>query len=122
MSLKEGGGVDITPELQLMRRQIQNVLREMIELSLGDIASQLGLLNQILSGAPSRFAIDPQGRVRVLIDAAGTATPVTISSGTVTTVSTLSAITTSPYGQAWELRQRSNIEYNECQRSKMTFS
>ena len=78
-------------------------------------------LFQVLSQIPlSRLAIDPAGRLRILIDAAGAATPVT-QSGTWTV------------GQSgtWMMPTYSNdniqfllafIAYNECQRSKFTFA
>jgi hypothetical protein len=66
----------------------------------------------------SRFSPDSAGRMRIIIDVAGTATPIS----TVATLSALSAITTFPYGQSWELMQRGNMEYAECQRNKFTFA
>jgi len=63
----------------------------------------------------SRFAVDSSGRLRIVIDVAGTATPVTLASTVV------SSITSFPYGQAEEMKQRGDIQYDECQRGKMTF-
>jgi hypothetical protein len=80
------------------------------------------LLRTLLNTPLARLSVDSAGRLRIVIDVAGIATPVTISSGTVTTVSTLSAITTFPYGQSWELMQRANIEYDQIQRSKMVIT
>ena len=68
-----------------------------------------------------RLAIDAAGRLRVVIDVAGTATPVTLTSTTITTLPALPSITTFPYGQSEELKQRSNVEFMECQRNRMTF-
>lgn len=70
------------------------------------------LLRTLLNTPFARSAIDPQGRLRIIIDAAGTATP----------VSSLSTITTFPYGQQWDLVDSSFIAYTECQRSKMMFA
>jgi hypothetical protein len=80
------------------------------------------LLRTLLNTPLARLSVDSAGRLRIVIDVAGIATPVTISSGTVTTVSTLNAITTFPYGQSWELMQRANIEYDQIQRSKMVIT
>ncbi|MCJ7455808.1 hypothetical protein MUP07_03575 [Candidatus Bathyarchaeota archaeon] len=80
------------------------------------------LLRYMLQTGLFQTSVDSAGRLRVIIDVAGTATPVTISSGTVTTVSTLSAITTFPYGQAMGLDQMMYLVYQDAQRDKMTFS
>lgn len=77
------------------------------------------LLRTILNTPAARLAVDSAGRLRIIIDVAGVATPVTISSGIVTI---LSAITTFPYGQSWELMQRANIEYDQIQRSRMVIT
>jgi hypothetical protein len=70
------------------------------------------LMHILLQTPINRIAIDSAGRLRVIIDASGAATPVT-QSGT------------------WMMPTYSNdniqfqlsfIEYNECQRSKFTFS
>jgi hypothetical protein len=83
----------------------------------------IDVLQRTLLNTPlARLSVDSAGRLRIVIDVAGIATPVTISSGTVTTVSTLNAITTFPYGQSWELMQRANIEYDQIQRSKMVIT
>jgi hypothetical protein len=79
-----------------------------------DLNDLLQILKQLAQSPLGRLAIDSTGRLRIIIDAAGVATPIS-------TVTTLSAITTFPYGQSWEMIQRSNIEYNEGQRSKFTF-
>lgn len=92
---------------------------EAVPIKLQDIDT---LLRTLLNTPLARLAIDSAGRLRIIIDVAGVATPITISSGTVTTLSTLSTITTFPYGQSWELMQRANMEYDQIQRSKMVIT
>jgi len=72
---------------------------------------------QILSGPIGRLAIDSTGRLRIIIDAGGTATPVS-QSGTWT----IGAGGVFPVDQRWEMIQRANIEYDAYQRSKFTFA
>jgi len=74
----------------------------------------LVVLQHLINSPLGRLAIDSAGRLRILVDAAGTATPVT-QSGTWN-------LGNFPIDQRWEMIQRANIEYNECQRSKFTFA
>jgi len=82
-----------------------------------DLNDLLQILKQLVQSPLGRLAIDSTGRLRIIIDVAGVATPVTVSSGSVT----VSAGGVFPIDQRFEMIQRSNIEYNECQRSKFTF-
>ncbi|TLN15759.1 hypothetical protein FDZ71_07080 [bacterium] len=64
--------------------------------------------------------------MRVIIDVAGTATPVT-QSGTWTVglsagSNVIGGVTLSPYGQAMDLEQTMYLVYQNSQRDKMTFS
>jgi outer membrane receptor protein involved in Fe transport len=68
------------------------------------------LLRTLLNSPLIRTSVDSAGRLRIVIDAAGTATPVTLSS-----------VGNFPVDQRFEVIQRSNIEYGECQRNKFTF-
>lgn len=83
------------------------------------------LLRTLLNTPLVRLAIDAAGRMRVIIDVAGTATPVT-QSGTWNMTQTgtwiLSAGGVFPVDQRWELIQRANIEFAECQRNRMAFA
>ena len=74
----------------------------------------LVVLQHLINSPLGRLAVDSAGRLRILVDAAGTATPVT-QSGTWN-------LGNFPVDQRWEIIQRANIEYNECQRSKFTFA
>ena len=97
----------------------QNPAREDGNLALTqrDINDLLQILKQLVQTPLGRLAIDSTGRLRIIIDVAGAATPVS-QSGTWT----ISAGGVFPVDQRWEIIQRANIEYNECQRSKFTFT
>ena len=96
---------------------------EQLEIKLQDIDV---LLRTLLNTPLARLAVDSAGRLRIIIDVAGTATPVTLAStvlaaGTAS-IGVLGAGGVFPVDQRFELIQRANIEYNECQRSKFTFA
>ena len=90
------------------------------------------LLRTLLNNPMSRLALDATGRLRVVIDVAGVATPVT-QSGTFTVgISGTPSVSAAqsgawnlgnfPVDQRWELMQRADIEYAGCQRNRMTFA
>jgi hypothetical protein len=86
----------------------ENTLEE-----IGASVTNLYILLQALLQTPlSRLAIDGGGRLRIVIDAAGVATPVTQSG----------AWMMPTYSNGSIVFQLANIEYNECQRSKFTFT
>lgn len=72
-------------------------------------------VRMLLSLIP-RLAVDSAGRLRVLIDAAGTSTPVSA------TMSGTWNLGNMPVDQRYEMQQRANIEFDAVQRSKMAFS
>jgi hypothetical protein len=84
----------------------------------GEVAlplNEMGMLSRSLMASPiMRMAPDSAGRLRIVIDVAGTATPVTQSG--------IWNLGNYPVDQRFEMIQRANIEYEECQRSKMTFT
>ncbi len=82
----------------------------------------LVVLQHLINSSLGRLTIDSAGRLRILIDAAGTATPVTQSGTWSVAQSGTWNLGNFPIDQRWEMIQRANIEYNECQRSKFTFS
>ena len=110
---------DLLVKLDALTKALESISQDALLTKQQDIDT---LLRTLLNTPLARLAVDSAGRLRIIIDVAGIATPVTISSGTVTTVSTLSAITTFPYGQSWELMQRANIEYDQIQRSRMVIT
>jgi hypothetical protein len=95
---------------------------EAVPVKLQDIDT---LLRTLLNTPLARLAVDSAGRLRIIIDVAGVATPVT-QSGTFTvglsSGQTLGTLATHPYGQSWELMQRANIEYDQIQRSRMVIT
>lgn len=82
----------------------------------------LVVLQHLINSPLGRLTVDSAGRLRILIDAAGTATPVTQSGTWSVAQSGTWNLGNFPVDQRWEIIQRANIEYNECQRSKFTFA
>lgn len=111
--------------------RLGDVRSEREEKLLGDLLSKLGnpadptvialldidvLLRTLLNTPLARLAIDSAGRLRIIIDAAGTSTPVTATASQ-------SGVWSAPtYSVGSEVFQRSNIEYAECQRNKFSFT
>lgn len=122
---------DLLAKLEALAKALESISQDALLIKGLDI----DLLLKTFLGTPlARLAVDSAGRLRIVIDVAGVATPVTqsgtftvgLSAGqtlaTLTTLTTLSAITTFPYGQSWELMQRANIEYDQIQRSRMVIT
>jgi hypothetical protein len=84
------------------------------------------LLRYMLQSGMFQTSVDSAGRLRVIIDVSGTATPVTesgtwnvgLSSGS----NVIGGVTLSPYGQGMDLEQKMYLVYQGAQRDKMTFS
>jgi hypothetical protein len=117
-------GMSSTDKLQIWYEDVELPATES-----GNLNDLLQLLKMLIQSTLGRLAIDASNRLRVL-DENKTATFLSASSGT--NVATGGAPTISsgtwqlvwigPIDQRWEMIQRANIEYNECQRSKFTFT
>jgi hypothetical protein len=84
----------------------------------GNLNDLLQLLKMLIQGPIGRLAIDSVNRLRTLVE--GTVA-VTQSGTWAVTQSGTWNLGNFPIDQRWEMIQRANIEYNECQRSKFTF-
>jgi len=78
----------------------------------GNLNDLLQLLKMLIQSPLGRLAIDNANRLRVAVDSS-----VAISA----TQSGTWNLGNFPVDQRWEMIQRANIEFNECQRSKFTF-
>jgi hypothetical protein len=83
---------------------------ELPALESGNLNALLQLLRMLIQGPIGRLAIDASNRLRTVVE--GTLS--VSQSGTWN-------LGNFPIDQRWEMIQRANIEYNECQRSKFTF-
>ncbi len=116
---------DLLAKLEALAKALESVSQDALLVKGLDIDL---LLKTVLGTPLARLAVDSAGRLRIIIDAAGIATPVSgtvavTKSGTWTLDSqTITAGGVFPVDQRFELMQRANIEYNECQRRKFTFS
>jgi hypothetical protein len=95
-------------------------------LRLVDLVQLDALLRCMSQTALFQTRVDSSGRLCVIIDAAGTATPVTMSGtwtvGLSTGTNVIGGVTFSPYGQAMDLEQTMYLGYQNAQRDKMTFT
>ncbi|MCX6010502.1 MAG: hypothetical protein NTW48_10875 [Chloroflexi bacterium] len=86
-------------------------------------STDLALLKLLLDTPLSRLAIDSANRLRAIID---NPTLAVTQSGTWTVTQsgswTLTAGGVFPVDQRYEMIQRANIEFAECQRERFTFS
>jgi hypothetical protein len=76
----------------------------------GNLNDILQLLKMLIQSPLGRLAIDSTNRLRTIVEGTAAVT----QSGTWN-------LGNFPIDQRWEMVQRANIEYNECQRSKFTF-
>jgi hypothetical protein len=113
--------MDETDKLQIWYEDV-----ELPALESGNLNTWLQLLKMLIQSPIGRLAIDSANRLRVW-DESQTTTFLG-AGGNVPTTGAPALGTGSwlwvwkgPVDQRWEMIQRSNIEYNECQRSKFTF-
>jgi hypothetical protein len=99
-------GMDSNDKLQIFYDDLNPATED------GNLNDSLQLLKMLIQSPLGRLAIDNYNRLRVIVDSVPT-TPVS-QSGTWN-------LGNFPIDQRWEMIQRANIEYNECQRSKFTF-
>jgi len=76
----------------------------------GNLNDLLQLLKMLIQSPLGRLAIDSANRLRTIVES----TVAVTQSGTWN-------LGNFPVDQRWEMIQRANIEFNECQRSKFTF-
>jgi hypothetical protein len=98
--------MDDTDKLQIWYEDV-----ELPALEGGNINDLLQLFKMLVQSPIGRLAIDNAGRLRIIIDASSTATPVSQSGNW----------SMPTYSNGSVVFQLANIEYNECQRSKFTF-
>jgi len=117
-------GMAATDQLQIWYEDV-----ELPAIESGNINDLLQLFKMLVQSPLGRLAIDNINRLRVF-DENKTVTSIPSSSGTNVATGgaptmgsgTWQLVWTGPVDQRWEIIQRANIEYNECQRSKFTFT
>lgn len=92
---------------------------DLVAIEGGNINNLLQLFKMLIQSPIGRLAIDSSGRLKMVIDLAGVATPVTQSGTWSVTENGIWMMPT--YSNDNIQFQLSFIEYNECQRSKFTF-
>jgi hypothetical protein len=102
-------GMSSTDKLQIWYEDI-----ELPAIEEGNINSLLELFKMLIQSPLGRLAIDGSNRLRVFIDGGTSAANVGVTQSGNWSIPT--------YSNGSTVFQLSNIEYNECQRSKFTFT